>query len=166
MPVQNMDDSLSNFDVFLSNEIFSSLDQEGRQKIARLLKTLHFRPGEYMLRAGEKTNSGLYIVMKGQLDALVHPASGETQVVGVLGPGAIFGEMELLTGQTRQASIQGKTSGELVYLPKSDFEQIIQDYSEILNQMGEIVHRRFRRNQLAQILPSFLARFLLKRLRR
>ncbi len=152
--MQHTNPPLSNFEVFLSNETFSSLDAEGRQKITHLLKSIEFRPGEYMLRAGEKRDSGLYIVMKGQLQALVQQ-DGNEQVVGVLEPGSIFGEMELLTGQTRQASIQCVTSGELVYLPKSDFEKFIQEYPEILNQLGVVVHKRFHRNQLAQVLPSF-----------
>ncbi|GAB4578914.1 MAG: cyclic nucleotide-binding and patatin-like phospholipase domain-containing protein [Anaerolineales bacterium] len=145
---------LSNFDVFLSNETFVSLNEEGRQKIARLLKTIRFRAGEFMMRAGERQDSGLYIVIEGQLHALVQGEDGE-QVVGVIEPGSFFGEMELITGQTRQASIRAVTNGELVYLSRSDFEQIIQEYPAILHQLGEVVQRRLRRNQLAKILPSF-----------
>lgn len=145
----------SSIDIFLSNAAFASLDEAGRQKISRQLQTIHFRQGEYLMHAGEKRDSGLYIVIVGQVNALIEDKERMTdQVVGQIGPGGVFGEMELVTRQTRQASIRAETAGALVYLSRGDFDELIKDYPEILNQLGDVIQRRLRRNQLAKILPS------------
>jgi len=62
-----------------------------------------FKPGDYLMRAGEKGREG-YVILSGRVE-VIRETDGTRMPLGVLGPGDVVGEMALLTDEVRSASV-------------------------------------------------------------
>src|SRR5690349_14064899 len=80
--------------------------------------------GGFLFRAGEKGNS-LYVVLDGSLDVVLGPPDRGGTVVAQLGPGQIVGEMELMTGSLRMASLLATVDTQLLEVPGATFESML-----------------------------------------
>jgi len=101
------------------------LPEESLDRLASLSRTLPFMPGEAIIRQGDP-GSELYIVQRGQV--AINVGRSETHSVAELarlGPGEFFGEMSLMTGETRAATVRAFTECELVEVNKDAFQSVI-----------------------------------------
>lgn len=94
------------------------------ERLASLSKTSHFAAGELILRQGDAGDE-LFIVRAGEVSVIVGRAGGSTAEVARLGPGRFFGEMSLMTGERRTATIQAMDDCELVKVDKEAFQEIL-----------------------------------------
>jgi len=85
-------------------DFLSPLSQEERRKLVETIGMKTYAAGECPVRQGDAGDS-FYIIKKGSVEVIVEKAPGEGVVVATLGPGNFFGEMSLLTGAVRTASI-------------------------------------------------------------
>src|SRR5438477_4368622 len=93
---------------------FTSLEPE--------LSTVRLRSGETLFSEGE-AGDALYVVVFGRLRALRGTEDGR-QVLGEIGRGESVGEMALLTGEPRSATVHAIRNTELVKLSKRGFERM------------------------------------------
>jgi CRP-like cAMP-binding protein len=99
-------------------------------------------PGQTLFKQND-TGSDCYIVSRGQVDVLVVPEGGGAErKVATLGPGDFLGEMSVLTGQPRTATIRAATSVRLVRIEKEDLNAIFERDPSIMEKISEIVARR------------------------
>ena len=84
---------------------------------------MRFDAGETIVREGEP-GSRFYVVTRGEVDVLRASADGE-QVVGRLGPGQYFGELALLGGGRRSATVRAATDIEVLALSRQDFTALV-----------------------------------------
>jgi small-conductance mechanosensitive channel/CRP-like cAMP-binding protein len=82
-------------------DLFASLDEDERRAIATATTTRVFGDGEVVVRQGEPGHS-MYIVCSGRATVVLEP---EKQVVAAIEKGGYFGEMSLLTGDPRTATV-------------------------------------------------------------
>ncbi len=108
-------------------DLLRHLPPEGVEAILPCIRTRRLASGEILFRAGEPADA-LYLVADGAVEVLaasgVGPA-GETQPIATLGGGEAFGEMALLTGDVRTATIRAAKPTELLEIGKPDFEQLM-----------------------------------------
>jgi CRP-like cAMP-binding protein len=90
-------------------EIFSLLSKVELRDLVSHVSVKPYAVGEVPVQQGEPGNS-FYIVKSGRVDVVVERSSREKSVVATLGPGNFFGEMSLLTGAVRTASIRVRKS--------------------------------------------------------
>ena len=76
---------------------------------------------EWLFEAGDAGDC-LYLVASGRL-RVVAERDGETAVLNTLGPGAVIGELAILTGATRSASVQALRDTELLEIDGESFEE-------------------------------------------
>jgi len=93
--------------------LFSTMDDEERRQLRTIMRERSFQPGQVVLAASDPDASFL-IVEQGELEVWLIDTDGKKVVLEVLGPGKVFGELSMLSGETRSAS--ATTSGELVIL--------------------------------------------------
>ena len=79
----------------------------------------HYEEGQIVFHQGELGRS-FYIILSGDVEVFLEQQAGETHVAK-LGPGEYFGEMSLLRGVRRNASIRALTSVDLLTISGSDF---------------------------------------------
>src|SRR5687768_522657 len=88
---------------------FPEAPKELVARTASRMKTLTFAPGAVVIREGERSDR-LFVIAKGDALVVQKGPSGAEKVVDTLGPGDYFGEVGLLSGQNRNATVRAKTS--------------------------------------------------------
>lgn len=86
--------------------------------------------------------NSLYIVVKGNLDVLVKQVDGSQLKVGSLTQNQIFGEMGLLTGAPRTATVRATSDTLLCKISKKALQPIISNRPDIITQLSEILAER------------------------
>lgn len=105
-------------------DLLRHLPPENIEEILPCVRNRGLAPGEVLFRAGDPGDA-LYIVAKGKIEVLDGADIGNARVLAELGPGAAFGEMALLSGGTRTATIRARDAAELLTIEKQDFDDLI-----------------------------------------
>ncbi len=121
-------------------DLFGSLDEERYQELAGKVRVKIYGDGEAVVRQGEAGDS-LFIVKRGMVNVRMDDVS-----VGTLGEGEIFGEMSLLTGERRKATVETEGEVRLIEISKEDIEPIIRSDPKILDGLSAILAEREVRN--------------------
>jgi ATP-binding cassette subfamily B protein len=103
--------------------LFTNLASEALQAVADRFLLERYAAGEVVVRQGDPGDK-LYTVSRGQLDVSIAHAGGEQQVA-MLNEGDYFGEMALLTGEPRMATVRTMLPTQLYSLAKSDFSLLM-----------------------------------------
>jgi len=127
-----------------SLELFAPLTDDETHALAAQLIGTPFGPGDIITRQGEPSDS-LYILARGQVGIFRDAAPGSSPArprLATLAAPAYFGEMGLLTGQARTATILGESEVLCYRLDKTAFEAIIQARPELAEAMSRTVVER------------------------
>jgi small-conductance mechanosensitive channel len=122
-------------------EIFSPLSKPELKKLVEHLSVESYAAGEVPVRQGDPGDS-FYIIKSGRVDVIVEKSPGETAVVATLGPGNFFGEMSLLTGAVRTASIHVKEDAECIVIDKERFGITLANNPSIAESLSHILTER------------------------
>jgi ATP-binding cassette subfamily B multidrug efflux pump len=104
--------------------LLADLDDRLLATLARQMTIARFPTGEAIVRQGEYGDS-ISFIASGAVEVLVHDGERERRV-GELGEGDYFGEMALLTGQPRSATVQAITATEVFCLTQEAFAALLE----------------------------------------
>ncbi len=121
-------------------DVFRALDAEKIDRLSRRLRMLMFGPGETILRQGDPGDS-LYVVRTGAV-AVQIGVLGAFKEVATLSDGQFFGEMSLMTGAMRAATVVAKSDVECYIVDKEAFQEILQEKPELAGIISDILARR------------------------
>jgi small-conductance mechanosensitive channel len=141
--------------------VLSPLSSEERIQLARQVKIEPFGDGEKIVRQQEAGDS-LYIITKGRCEVLLESQGQQAKQVAVLQKGDFFGEMSLLTGEPRTATVRALQDTEVIKIQKDIFSEIISANSGISEYLGQVLAERQQQlamqkgdqNALAAATPS------------
>ncbi len=123
-----------------SVELFRGLPEETRQAVAADLVFTPFAAGEAITREGE-ADDGLYMLVSGE--AVVRIGAGiEQRDLARLQPGQCFGEMSLMTGEARTATVVAATDVVCYRLDKPAFERVLRETPALADQIAELLAAR------------------------
>ena len=106
------------------------------------LRLLTFERGGVILREGSPGGS-LYTLTSGRVRAFKKdPATGKQSQLGDLAEGAFFGEVSILTGQPRMASIVALTRCELLELDRPTLDEITKAHPHVWDVLREFAEKR------------------------
>jgi small-conductance mechanosensitive channel/CRP-like cAMP-binding protein len=103
-------------------------------------QAVHFGRGERVIEQGEDGES-MFILVAGKADVLVHRDTIQTQVAS-LKPGDCFGEMSLLTGEKRSATVVAMTDCEVVEIGKPVLAKSLKENPLLLAMLSEMLAKR------------------------
>jgi CRP-like cAMP-binding protein len=132
--------------------LFAALPDAERSEIAERLQYAPFARGDVITKQGN-TAHWLYIVAYGEAEVIFEPSQGAPQVLGRIGTGEIFGEMALISGEARGATVIAKTDVECYRLDKSSFQGLLLSRPQIAEEVSRIVGSR--RGDLDQAREAF-----------
>ena len=142
------EDSDTRFTFLRGVDLFDELsDDEIRKLMANMNERLHLRD-ESIVREGDAGDS-LFIVKEGLLDVNIG-TDGESITVAHLVPGSFFGEMSLLTGDPRHATVITHVDSVVYEIKQQDFEVILRARPEIARTLSEVLTERQSRNRISQ----------------
>jgi small-conductance mechanosensitive channel/CRP-like cAMP-binding protein len=122
-------------------ELFRPLPDEDRQFLAGRLQYAPFAAGEVVTRQGAEAH-WLYLVAEGSVAVRVAADGGLDREVAQLGPGDVFGEMSLMTGEPRSATVVATAPTRCYRLDKAAFQEILQRRPALADPLAEILARR------------------------
>lgn len=120
-------------------ELFSSMTEQELKWLAEHLRFAPFAKGNQITRQGDQESHGLYILIRGEAEVYLEAASGERRILNVLHKGDFFGEMALLTGAPRRASVVALTDVECYRLDKEAFEEILRARPTIAEEVSHML---------------------------
>lgn len=104
-----------------------------------------YAQGETLFRQDE-TGDCCYVVLSGKLTGRIHHrGSGQTMAFEV-GPGAVAGEMSLMTGLPRMADLVVAESAELLRIPSAKFAELLGTYPGLAEPLSRLVAERAQQN--------------------
>jgi small-conductance mechanosensitive channel len=122
-------------------EFFDHLAPGDRDRLADGLHYAPFAAGEVLTRQGAQAH-WLYLVLRGEARVLVRGDEGGEREVARLGPGQFFGEMSLMTGAPRRATVVAVSDVVCYRLDKDVFQAVIRERPELAGRVAEILARR------------------------
>jgi len=122
-------------------DLFAALSPEELRALAMHLVHAPFAEGDVITRQGAVAH-WLYILLEGEAEVWVDAAGAPRRRVAALGPGSVFGEMGMMTGEPRRATVIAKSSVECYRLDKPGFEEILRARPQIAESMSRVLAAR------------------------
>lgn len=122
-------------------ELFGGLEPALQQRLARDLRLTPFAAGEAVTHEGRDDDRGLFIISRGA--AVVRIGAGPAaREVARLEPGQFFGEMSLMTGATRAATVIAVTDLQTFRLDRATFQELLKDHPELADHFAGVLATR------------------------
>ena len=135
---------MSSFDL-RSVELLSGLDDDAIDRLAGTVSTCSFAQGDTLFNEGDPGHTA-YIVISGEIEILKISAD-QTVRIAVSGPGVIVGEMSLLTGEPRNATARALVDSELVLIPKTALDTLLESDVRAVRALFDVFISRWREQQ-------------------
>ena len=120
--------------------IFSQLSDEERAELLKAARVVVYGDGEVVVRQGDEGGS-MFVIRRGELSVKVAGAEGR---VAHLHAGDVFGEMSLLTGERRNATVVADADCELLELDAASFRRLVLANPTILDRVTAATEARRR----------------------
>ena len=122
-------------------DLLAPLSEPEMNEIAEKLEYAPFAKGDVITKQGSAAQ-WLFIVAYGEAEVLYEPESGPGYPVSTLRPGEFFGEMALLSGDARAATVVARTDVECYRLDRTFFQALLERRPELALQVGRISGQR------------------------
>jgi CRP-like cAMP-binding protein len=123
-----------------SQPLFSSLDQIHLDHLALGSTRIRFGKGERIISQGDAGNS-MFILVTGKAEVQVE-REGRSQPVGTLVAGDCFGEISLLTGEPRSATVLAELDCEVLEIEQKTIGILLREHPELAESLSETVVAR------------------------
>jgi len=142
--------------------LFSELSEPELERIAQVAVPRSYPADTRVFHEGDPGDA-CYIVRDGSCRVTREHPDGRAITLATLGPGAIFGELAMLDGESRSASVEATENTELLALPAGDMRALIRSHPEMAEKLVIALTRRLREaneritRQSFQTVPSRVA---------
>jgi CRP/FNR family transcriptional regulator, cyclic AMP receptor protein len=160
--VTDSEASLSPVELLRSVPLFSDLEQGELESFSQVAVPRSFPAATRVFHEGDRSDA-CYIVRSGSFRVTREHSDGRAITLATLGPGDIFGELAMLDGEVRSASVEALGDGELLALPAGEVRALLARHPEITVKLVAALVRRLRAanerisRQSFQTVPSRVA---------
>jgi len=117
-------------DILARSPVFKELDRNVLEAIAQAVQSLVVPGHTLIFREGDPGDS-LYIISSGSARIFRKNEAGMVMDLSIKKPGETFGEMALLTGESRTADVETLEETHLMVLSKEHFDRLMRDFPDI-----------------------------------
>src|SRR5437763_3351309 len=121
--------------------LFEVLTAEEREALVREMELEEHDEGSVIITEGQP-GSSMYVIASGEVKVFTHGAGGSTVYLARLGEGDFFGEVSMLTGKPRTATITAAQRTELLRLDKEKLDNALAKYPGIRKVLNDFYQRR------------------------
>ena len=129
-------------------DFLKPLTPDALTQVANSLRPLLFEAGRMVVRQDDEGDT-FFLVSRGRVGVWVGDTENEAQPVATLGRGQCFGEMSLLTGARRTATVRAVEDTGLLVLGKAEFRDILLADPKVLESLSQILALRQREQEAA-----------------
>lgn len=123
--------------------LFEPLSDDQIRQLAHGASLQRYTSGEVLVRQGDAGDS-LFVIKSGQVKVIVQSDAGQSTTVATHGSGNFFGEMSLLTGEPRSASVIAQADTEVVVVDKADVLLLLMADNSIAEALSNVIESRVR----------------------
>ncbi|MFZ6773542.1 cyclic nucleotide-binding domain-containing protein [Undibacterium sp. SXout7W] len=121
--------------------LFSTLNEEELYQVASSLRENIFAKNDVMTKQGDVAH-WLYLIIHGEADVNYEINAQEKRHLAVLKPGTVFGEMGLMTGEPRRATVTARTHTECYRIDKPIFDNIMLTRPDLAIEFAQLLSER------------------------
>ncbi|MET0663248.1 MAG: cyclic nucleotide-binding domain-containing protein [Ilumatobacteraceae bacterium] len=118
------------------------------------LRGVRLLDGEVLVREGDEADD-VYVISSGELVATTHSAYGDV-IVGRIGEGHVVGEVTVIAGGRRTATLTASGPAEVQVIRRSEFEQWLEAHPDIADAVSAQARERIDRTQVAAMVSDLL----------
>ena len=119
-----------------ASRFFAAFPRQALNRLLAATKVSHFAPDQVIVMEGEP-GSSMFLIVAGDVHVqTTNPTGGQLQLA-ILGPGEFFGEVALLTGRPRTATVIAHNNVTAVEIPRQKVQSILTSFPEV----GQIIQR-------------------------
>lgn len=134
----------------LETPMFEELEPSELMEIIHIVKTEEYREGDVVFSEGDPGDAW-YVLYRGAVEVLKHGATGEKRIT-TLGPQACFGEISILDGSPRSATVRVTEDSLVFRVPRDSFSELTDNGHlvayKLLHQMAILLAARQRSTTL------------------
>jgi CRP/FNR family transcriptional regulator, cyclic AMP receptor protein len=119
-------------------------------------RTLSLAADQTLFWAGDE-GDGCYRVDEGLLKASVAEPAGDERILSILGPGSVVGELSMIDGAPRSASVTALRESKLRFVSRASFEAFGRSRPELYRHLTTVLAHRLRDTNDALAATSFLS---------
>lgn len=112
--------------------------------------------GRDLFQAGDPCD-GCYKIVEGLIKVTLNPPSGRERILAILGPGAMVGELSVIDGTPRSATVSAIRDAKLGFVSRAAFEDFVRDNPEVFRAIAAVLAARLRDVNGALVAASFLS---------
>jgi CRP-like cAMP-binding protein len=120
--------------------LFVPLGEDELERVAKASTTRVYAQGEEIVRRGQEGNS-MFVIVRGVVKVQI-PENGYQKTINQLRANDFFGEMSLLTGQPRTATIIAEEETEVIQIKKSAMRPVFEANPDLMKSMRDIIEER------------------------
>ena len=109
--------------------------------LAGAVRVHQFGAGETLMRRAIAGDT-FYIIRRGMVDVTTNGADGKQVHIAELGRPDFFGEVALMTGEPRNATVRARTDVEVLEMSRNGFTELFKSHPDAAAQMSEIIAAR------------------------
>jgi len=130
-------------DAVEASALFAPLSAAERLTLAGGARLVRFAEGETVVREGDE-GSSMFVIAAGRAAVSVHGDVGASRKVAVLDSGASFGEISLLTGEPRLATVRAIAEATLVEIDKETLATVLVANPSLVEKLDAVIRERRR----------------------
>jgi CRP/FNR family cyclic AMP-dependent transcriptional regulator len=138
-----------------SDTLLSSLSAEFSAALFSQARIVHLAPQQTLFIAGDP-GDGCYLVDEGLLKVNIVSSSGAERILAILGAGALVGELSMIDGAPRSASVTAIRESKLRFVSRTAFEAAAHTWPELYRHITTLLVRRLRDIDNVVTATSFL----------
>lgn len=133
------------------SSVFSALSPLERKMLSKKVKVKKIESQDVVMEEGSE-GSEMFFVKSGQFE-IFSTDQGHKIGLGEVGVGGHFGEIAMLTGKQRTATVKAKTAGELLCLTKDDARETFKENAMFMDKLS--MHLRARQKERRETLEAY-----------
>jgi CRP/FNR family transcriptional regulator, cyclic AMP receptor protein len=139
-----------------SESLLAALPTELSQSLFAKARPVSLKSDQTLFMVGDE-GDGCYRVEEGLLKASIAAPGGGERILAILGPGSVVGELSMIDGGPRSASVTALRDSKLSFVGRSAFEAFGQSRPELYRHVATLLSRRLRDTDDALVATNFLS---------
>lgn len=130
-----------------TSPLFKPLDKPDRRQLMKRFQPKKTYPGDIIIEEGEP-GKGIYLVLRGDYKVTKKDGSSAVEIATLRGSD-VFGEISVLKSQPTTATVTAGSIGEVLFLPREDFQEMIDTHPEVKATLDQLSADRLREQKEA-----------------
>jgi cAMP-dependent protein kinase regulator len=127
----------------ISSPLFADFSEDDLVAVIQGLELVSYVPGDILILEGDPGTS-LFVITSGVVRAYVRQTDGKNKMVREMGEGSFFGEISVLSGKPRTATVTAKTQVEALILERKILDDICKTHPSVRSTLQKFAAERLK----------------------